>query len=1367
MNTLPIKLGLLEEIIDRIQSTVNLIEHLNKVDIFDHNRMIEDYVLGILNIVYSMEFINLNDEKKNFPALDLGDRKNRIGVQVTTNNERAKITETLKKFFAHELDKEFDIVWILIFGKKKNYKSFDCKDDFDFNRKKHIIDISDLEVEIKKKDEDALKTLNEYLNRKHGDFESQKAMSHTDKMTRNVNENFISRKWIPTEYLNSTNSKIQDYYLWPAEVIKKHNKIVIVCDAGFGKTEEANNLTNTIGGDFSLKFPFFYNLSTFDKTSLVDLVREVYPMIPFKNIVFILDGFDELGDRELKFRVQLEELIKRHPLLSVVLTSRSSHFDGEETLKGNTFEGFSTFQIAPFTDPHIHQYLAIRKADPEKFFTCVYMQGYYEHIRNAFFMVNLVELFIDEGALPEANTLFERLVSKSIIFDKTHYRTVINKEQFDDMNQYLMAVGFISYAVDKRRFEKRHLKAIFKENTVEELFKHVTIWQKVEAKQWYFIHNNFAEYLAAKFLSILPFEDYKTIISTGDEQNHLVPRWNQVMNFLLTLSQDKALMSWITENNLSLLGKADIHHLDDTTKDRLFFRYFEEYRIKRTFMMYDVVKNIIKASIIYSPAQIQYLLDVISKNAHFTIVHNSLHLMESVDKLYGMKEQVRKVLSELICSEHYRNYEKKDAVTALADHNLITEKSLFKYIKSNIITEDQYLRSGYFYAIWTLNLSDIMIDYLIDSYDKVNYRSKHATNLVDQHMNYEKAVGQLRKISSIEKAIEKVREIADRYESASNLVNGLIIAIKNMHNKGEYVNELIYKLYFTLSEEFDSSLNDVVGIIEEFRIGKGFIIYMLNDDSKRTIHQLDTIIDEVASDYIVSWYQSEQYDYDDARQIILNLTLKNPFSVKIFEAHKLKTGEDRIAQLAGYKERNECNKRAATDILKVIFDQEEAQKAIQEFLDNHTQGQYVKVDKIVENRKNHRNEYSEFDRLLVNFIIEYFDKDKDVEPNLTDFEDRDFFILRVQYYKHRRGREYKLEGEYLNKLKHICFERIGKYKEKPFVSIVNGTYKGVFYEAIYLSYFFYVYKFEYPIYFLKKMLLIDRRYYSDHRDFYKVLNKLSVDESRDYIEHNITHGYVHGDTLKYHVDFCLENKMFDLVVDMEKYLELEEDEFVGKKAAVEYILEVKGTTYFMNNHYDKLQGILLVEVDNIIAKKDSTALIDTMKNKYALADEEQQQLYALKMLIRCNNLNGLEEYLFWIQKNRRSYKEEHGRDTINDAVGDFKDITGVPILAEICALMLWEKYDDDDFDNLYRNAKAALSNIAAQSEETVKYVHVEVKKVMNNYDHVADIGFMNHILDDTSERSREVQSVPLTFRDALEKYKELEDKRNEILLNNS
>lgn len=49
----------------------------------------------LLNLTYDYELENLNREKMNYPGIDLGDRYNRVAVQITSESDREKIEKTI------------------------------------------------------------------------------------------------------------------------------------------------------------------------------------------------------------------------------------------------------------------------------------------------------------------------------------------------------------------------------------------------------------------------------------------------------------------------------------------------------------------------------------------------------------------------------------------------------------------------------------------------------------------------------------------------------------------------------------------------------------------------------------------------------------------------------------------------------------------------------------------------------------------------------------------------------------------------------------------------------------------------------------------------------------------------------------------------------------------------------------------------------------------------------------------------------------------------------------------------------------------------------------------------------------------------
>ena len=104
-------------------------------DMTDINRYAEDFYCGLLNKAFGWELHNLNQDNRNQPAIDLADDTNKIAVQVTSSTDRGKVTGTLKRFFAENLDQQYQRLLMLVIGEEDSFaKDFTLERGFDFDR---------------------------------------------------------------------------------------------------------------------------------------------------------------------------------------------------------------------------------------------------------------------------------------------------------------------------------------------------------------------------------------------------------------------------------------------------------------------------------------------------------------------------------------------------------------------------------------------------------------------------------------------------------------------------------------------------------------------------------------------------------------------------------------------------------------------------------------------------------------------------------------------------------------------------------------------------------------------------------------------------------------------------------------------------------------------------------------------------------------------------------------------------------------------------------------------------------------------------------------------------------------------------------
>jgi len=138
------------------------------------NRLGENFVAKLLNLIKGWELKNLNEEKPNHPAIDLGDTtKSKIAIQVTSETTRDKIqVDTIDPYIEKEFYKTYDTLLVFLLSDKPNYqkKPFDVKGKITFNAKENILTFKDLLPDIEKLEMSVLEELHTYLRAEIGTF---------------------------------------------------------------------------------------------------------------------------------------------------------------------------------------------------------------------------------------------------------------------------------------------------------------------------------------------------------------------------------------------------------------------------------------------------------------------------------------------------------------------------------------------------------------------------------------------------------------------------------------------------------------------------------------------------------------------------------------------------------------------------------------------------------------------------------------------------------------------------------------------------------------------------------------------------------------------------------------------------------------------------------------------------------------------------------------------------------------------------------------------------------------------------------------------------------------------------------------------
>jgi hypothetical protein len=142
----------------------------------DVNNTNENLSALLLNKVYGWNLHNLNSEKANFPAIDLGDESIGIGVSVTATDSSTYIKDKIEKNIKYKVYEKYPKHFIFITTKKKNYTTdFDTEGKYSFDKVSNILDIEDLLILVKENPDenqvqDILKILESNVFKLKGQF---------------------------------------------------------------------------------------------------------------------------------------------------------------------------------------------------------------------------------------------------------------------------------------------------------------------------------------------------------------------------------------------------------------------------------------------------------------------------------------------------------------------------------------------------------------------------------------------------------------------------------------------------------------------------------------------------------------------------------------------------------------------------------------------------------------------------------------------------------------------------------------------------------------------------------------------------------------------------------------------------------------------------------------------------------------------------------------------------------------------------------------------------------------------------------------------------------------------------------------------
>lgn len=282
----------------------------NAMGLFDINTIAEDFLIPIFKIAYDCpDLCNQNRIQMNFPAVDLGCRTSRTSIQITSDSSSSKVCETLEKFEAHNLGKDFDRLYVyVITERQKSYSSQKLAETIDhlsiaFNPSSDIRDIQDMAKMFGELTNEQLERINNHLQEEfrqadtvfkfRSNLDAFLAVSQTK-----IDDEKRTKKYIPSVFVETSETKEEmRYFANPMFFYRKIDDDVRRIDfTHFNKLlamAKIEPIEDNLGEIATLKAP----------ENLFELsVRFIHQKTALKALQECISQFSWCGEREERFQ---------------------------------------------------------------------------------------------------------------------------------------------------------------------------------------------------------------------------------------------------------------------------------------------------------------------------------------------------------------------------------------------------------------------------------------------------------------------------------------------------------------------------------------------------------------------------------------------------------------------------------------------------------------------------------------------------------------------------------------------------------------------------------------------------------------------------------------------------------------------------------------------------------------------------------------------------------------------------------------------------------------------------------------------------------------------------------------------------------
>lgn len=1085
-------------------------------------------------------------------------------------------------------------------------------------------------------------------------------------------------------------------------VVKEHSRLLLVGDAGIGKSFELANIYWHYKKNEEY-FPIWMNLRNTNYANIKKIISYgQFNTIDRKLPLLIIDGLDEMsGDNIASLRGDIGAAVYGNPELRIILSYRTNF--------RIAIDGFAKYMILPMERKEILTIASQNNIDNvDAFWECLEKSGCSPLAKIPFYLIDIIHIFSETGSLPERSKLLDQMIY--FRFKKADERYISSYENSIIGNEYqvrllLKKLGLFMQSLHEYSLGNDSYTRFF--TTPERTFLNKTgliLLKENERGIFYeFEHNIFREYLVADLLRTINFEDLIKVITFDEENKKLRPSWINVVAFLLALRDCDDLKHWLINNATDTIYEFESDRFGIAEKNEVFKTMIEDC-IHKDCPIYALYNEQKVARYFQSEATINYIISILQKLVTVRATLSVLHILCYCTSFYGKEAELKGNILKIITldqPEYIVTYSIKALAKIYSSNLKVITTEIYDLVKNDYRPD---VAAAFCNLLVHALVVDEYADYIFDKLEKFEIFTDSYSDL----SNLSDAIKAFRNPNNITRAI--------RWFCASKKLH-------QYYKNDELFEAVVFKLLPIFRSDDCMELDDIVldfayasgkcdkqksGVLKRFLADAGKSVEAFGLLLKLKLPQLDMM------------FAIEDMMEENLTEVLIESFFKDEIDAEIFKWYARRLPQDSIIFImlndaAIKKERQRIQRDPVIDWDKInkegnqryfdsLFNKKSFNVLIQKLLGFYSE-QVLCGELLGDSFSNVT--YHEDMQQIITACYHWGQADCPVSKFVASIDWSAFSIseicrilLNQPSVEVTDEEEHAINTYYKKTISEVNF---GSFNEN------NPTYNYMFCQASHIIYIMERFHFTCSDEKLMEFLVLPWQVFASSSSSNESLPLQFVAERisnvhtlRQKILENIAQKSIPLSSFYTHIVYCLENKLPDAIdLAIELLRTVDANLKWRRSTAVDYLIMINGDKYVDDLIDDTTDNELLIYLASKMKSENENLVSEMIKRNKSSANHME----FLAELIKLNNSYGLETYIELVEEANSipDFHTDSGRiPEITETIGEVNDISLIHYIAKLMEICYSEGFKDNQDFGLRRGLKNAIYSLIQVDKVSVK-----------------------------------------------------------------